>query len=107
MGFLDDQTRDRLNASLHYAEYVALVAALPAALQDKFVCLKPICLSSNREEEARKFLVLQSVIRQIQIKVLGGSTLEDAADSIADYCACDLPVCGCASQEDLTSGSGS
>ena len=106
MSFLTEQTRDRVNASLHYAEYVALVGALPAAYQDKFVCLKPNCLDKDREGEARKFLVLQSVIRQIQIAVLGGATLAEAADGIADYCTCELPACGCASQEELTSGSG-
>lgn len=99
--FFEDQSRAHLLASLHSTEYESLVDKLASYDQSKFVCLKPNCLNRNVEQELRKFIVLQSVIRQINLGVSSGLSFDAAVETVPGYCSCVTPPCGC---EDLTPG---
>jgi hypothetical protein len=107
MSFFTDQTDTNLKASLHSAEYQTLLGLLFEGQTSKFVCLKPICNSYNRELECRKREVLQSVLLRISSLVSGGMELEDAIDSIPDYCNCETPACECFDDTEYLSGGGS
>ena len=106
MSFFSDQTRSDMLASLHSAEYQALFSSLAPAHRSKFACLKPNCNSDNIEEESRKYIILQSVIRQIAIRTAAGEDASDVVDSLPEYCNCASPACACDANVDDSSGSG-
>lgn len=108
MSAFSEQTRVNLEKHLHDADYKVLLGLLFEGQTTKFVCLKPDCSSNaDREAECRKAMILRSVLTRVNSLVSGGMELEEAIDSIEDYCGCDLPACACYDDTTFLSGGGS